>query len=159
MKAVLLSSRFRIRRPRRQITVQTSRLVRASVALSALAVVASTQLASAQPSGIVIAVVQSAQIDGQTGKKILQPEAPVFSGDHIATGAIGEAQVRFRDNTKLVVGPNSMMVIDAFVFSDVNTARKISINVVRGAFRFITGNSPKDAYSIKTPTATIGVRG
>jgi hypothetical protein len=24
---------------------------------------------------------------------------------------------------------------------------------------FITGNSPKDAYSIKTPTATIGVRG
>ena len=52
-----------------------------------------------------------------------------------------------------------MMVIDAFVFNDDNTARKISINAVRGAFRFITGNSPKDAYSITTPTATIGVRG
>jgi len=118
-----------------------------------------SQVAVAQPSGTVIAVVQSAQIDGQTGKKILQPEAPVFSGDHILTGAIGEAQVKFRDNTKLVVGPNSMMIIDAFVFNDDNTARKISINAVRGAFRFITGNSRKDAYTITTPTATIGVRG
>jgi hypothetical protein len=45
------------------------------------------------------------------------------------------------------------------VFSDSDTARNISINAVRGAFRFITGKSPKDAYSITTPTATIGVRG
>ena len=51
------------------------------------------------------------------------------------------------------------MVIDAFVFSDNNTARQVSIDAVRGAFRFITGSSPKDAYSISTPTATIGVRG
>jgi hypothetical protein len=67
--------------------------------------------------------------------------------------------VKFRDETKLVVGPNSTMVIDAFVFSDQNTARQISINAVKGAFRFITGKSPKDVYSITTPTATIGVRG
>ena len=29
----------------------------------------------------------------------------------------------------------------------------------KGAFRFITGASPKAAYEIKTPTATMGVRG
>jgi hypothetical protein len=51
------------------------------------------------------------------------------------------------------------MIIDAFVFADDNTARNISINAVKGAFRFITGKSPKDVYSITTPTATIGVRG
>ena len=112
----------------------------------------------AQPSGIVIAVVQQSEADGQTGRRTLAQEAPVFSGDRIITGPSGEAQVRFRDDTKLVVGPNSMMVIDAFIFSG-DTAREISINAVRGAFRFITGNSPKDAYSITTPTATIGVRG
>jgi hypothetical protein len=124
-----------------------------------VAVAALDLSASAQPSGIVIAVVQQARIDGQTGVKTLFPEAPVFSGDEIITDAIGEAQIRFRDNTKLVVGPNSMMVIDAFVFNDDDTARQISISAVRGAFRFISGNSPKDAYSIKTPTATIGIRG
>jgi hypothetical protein len=115
--------------------------------------------AAAQPSGIVIAVVQQSQADGQTGKRVLLAEAPVFSGDHIITGPSGQAQVKFRDDTKLVVGPNSTMVIDAFVFSDEDTARKISINAVKGAFRFITGKSPKDVYSITTPTATIGVRG
>ena len=115
--------------------------------------------AAAQPSGTVIAVVQSAAIDAATGRKVLQPEAPVFSGDRIVTGGVGEAQIRFRDNTRLVVGPNSRMVIDAFVFNDDDTARKFTINVTKGAFRFITGKSSKDAYTINTPTATIGVRG
>jgi hypothetical protein len=115
--------------------------------------------AIAQPSGVVLAVVQKSEADGNTGRRVLLVEAPVFSGDKIITGPTGEAQVKFRDETKLVVGPNSTMVIDAFVFSDQNTARQISINAVKGAFRFITGKSPKDVYSITTPTATIGVRG
>ena len=85
-----------------------------------------------------IAVVQAAHIDGKTGKLILQPASPVFSGDHIITDAVGLVQVKFRDDTKLVVGPNSMMIIDAFVFNNDNTARQVSINAVRGAFRFIT---------------------
>ena len=109
--------------------------------------------------GTVIAVVQSAEVDGQTGKLVLMPEAPIFSGDRIITGSVGQAQVKFRDDTRLVVGPNSMMVIDAFVFSGDGDVRDFSINAVRGAFRFITGNGPKDAYTINTPTATIGVRG
>lgn len=113
----------------------------------------------AQPSGAVIAVIQQSQADGQGGKRVLEVEAPVFSGDKIITGPIGEAQIKFRDNTKLVVGPNSMMTIDAFVFSENGNAKKFAINVTRGAFRFITGRGPKSAYSINTPTATIGVRG
>ena len=113
----------------------------------------------AQPSGVVLAVVQQSEIDSATGRRVLVQEAAVFSGDRIITGPGGEAQVKFRDDTRLVVGPNSMMTIDAFVFNDDDTARQISINAVRGAFRFFTGNSPKDAYSITTPTATIGVRG
>ena len=116
-------------------------------------------VASADPSGLVIAVVQQSVADGQTGRRVLMPEGPVYSGDHVTTGPIGEAQVKFRDNTKLVIGPNSIMVIDAFIFNDDATARKISINAVRGAFRFIAGKSPKDVYRITTPTATIGVRG
>ena len=131
--------------------------VRAGVA--AALIVAAGHAIAAQPSGTVIAVIQSAEVDSVTGQKVLQPLADIFSGDRINTGRVGEAQIKFRDNTKLVVGPNSSMVIDAFVFNNDDTARQISINAVRGAFRFITGNSSKDAYSITTPTATIGVRG
>ncbi len=115
--------------------------------------------AAPEPSGVALAVIQSTEIDGATGKQVLQPEAAVYAGDRIITGEVGEAQIRFRDNTKLVVGPNSSMVIDAFVFNDDNSAREISINLARGTFRFFTGLGRKDAYSISTPTATIGVRG
>lgn len=111
-----------------------------------------------QPSGTAIAVVQQAEVDGSTGKKLLEVKADVFSGDKIATGPGGSAQVIFRDNTKLVVGPNSLMTIDAFVFEG-DSGRKITLNAAKGAFRFFTGNSPKIAYTINTPTATIGVRG
>lgn len=111
------------------------------------------------PSGTVLAVVQSANIDTTTGKVVIQPAQPVFSGDRVETGPVGSAQIKFRDNTKLVVGPNSSMVIDAFVFDKNDTARKVSIDVLKGTLRFMTGSSPKDAYSITTPTATIAVRG
>ena len=114
--------------------------------------------AAAAPSGVTIAVIQSSEADGQFGRRMLAVEAPVFSGDDIITGSVGEAQIRFHDGTRLVVGPNSLMTIDAFVFDD-TTASDFSIDTVRGAFRFITGNGPKDAYSITTPTAVIGVRG
>jgi hypothetical protein len=107
----------------------------------------------------VLAVVQSATSAGVAGQAVLQVQAPVYAGDTINTGPVGEAQILFRDNTKLVVGPNSSMVIDAFVFKDDNTARAITLNAAKGVFRFFTGSSPKDAYQINTPTATIGVRG
>jgi hypothetical protein len=125
------------------------------------AVVAATACVShaAEPSGKAIAVVQATNIDGASGQTVLLPEAPIFSGDKVITGASGEAQIRFRDNTKLVVGPNSEMVIDAFVFDPQGNARDFSISTVKGAFRFMSGNSRKDAYRVRTPTATIGVRG
>jgi hypothetical protein len=128
------------------------------LALSGLAV-GSAALAAPQPSGVAVAVIQSTEDEGVGGKQVLQPAAPVYSGDRIVTGAVGEAQIRFSDNTKLVVGPDSSLVIDAFVFNADNSASQVTINAVRGAFRFLTGNSAKDAYAINTPTATIAVRG
>ena len=115
--------------------------------------------AAVEPSGTTIAVVPAAAASGTSGKRVLEVKGPIFMGDRVQTGAAGEAQIEFRDNTRLVVGPNSLMTIDAFVFNENNTARKISMNAVKGAFRFITGVSQKQAYSIHTPTTTVGVRG
>ena len=125
--------------------------------LSALAMVDSGQ--ALEPSGTTVAVVQSAAAAGATGSRVLRVEAPVFMGDRIKTGAVGEAQLRFRDQTRLVVGKNSSLLIDSFVFNDNNTASKVGMQALRGTFRFITGVSRKQAYSIRTPSMTIGVRG
>ena len=112
-----------------------------------------------EPSGTTIAVVPAAAASGTSGRRVLEVKGPIFMGDRVQTGAAGEAQIEFRDNTRLVVGPNSLMTIDAFVFNENNTAQKISMNAVKGSFRFITGLSRKQAYSIHTPTTTVGVRG
>jgi hypothetical protein len=129
-----------------------------SAAALLLAATAGAALA-ATPSGTAVAVIQATSIVGSTGQHVLEPEAPIFMGDRVNTDTIGEAQIKFRDNTRLVVGPNSSLLIDKFVFSDETTARSVTINAVRGTFRFITGSSPSNAYLIRTPTATIGLRG
>lgn len=114
---------------------------------------------AAEPSGQAVAVIQAAAAEGANGNRVLEVSAPVFTGDLIRTDAAGEAQLRFLDETRLVVGPNSQLTIDRFVFAGEATAREIAVNTTRGAFRFITGVSQKEAYTINTPTATIGVRG
>lgn len=125
-----------------------------------LSAAATFDLAAAlEASGTTVAVLQSAAATGATGSRVLQVEAPVFMGDRIKTGAVGEAQLRFRDETRLVVGKNSSLLIDSFVFNDDNTASKVGMRALRGTFRFITGVSRKQAYSIRTPSMTIGVRG
>ena len=114
---------------------------------------------AAEPSGEAVAVIPATAVTGASGNRPLAANDPVFSGDVVKTDEAGSAQILFRDDTRLVVGPNSEITIDKFVFADQSTAREVTINAIRGAFRFITGSSQKQAYTIKTPTATIGVRG
>ncbi len=119
----------------------------------------SSDALAADPSGAVVAVIPAAEANGIVGKRRLRVNADIFMGDSVATGAVGEAQILFADNTRLVVGPRSALLIDKFVINSAGAADKVALTAVRGAFRFITGNGRKQAYKITTPTATIGIRG
>ena len=132
-----------------------------AVALAAIAFAGSafSPCLAAEPSGEAVAVVQATAVEGASGSRPLKVKGAVFSGDVVKTDRRGQAQLLFRDDTKLVVGPNSELTIDRFVFAGQSNAREFTINAVRGAFRFITGSSQKQAYTIRTPSATIGVRG
>jgi hypothetical protein len=131
---------------------------RLSLAFLILAAAPAVALA-AEPAGEAIAVSQSASASGSAGARVLDVRGDVFTGDVVKTDASGVAQILFRDNTKLVVGQNSQVTVDSFVFQNKTTAKAFSIDAVRGSFRFITGASAKQAYTIRTPSATIGVRG
>jgi hypothetical protein len=136
--------------------------VAALLALPALLVTTSwiaAPIAAPAPSGRALAVVQATLASGPGGNRALAVAKPVFSGDKIATGKNGEAQIQFEDNTRLVVGPNSTIAIDKFVFNPDQTVGSVALQMTKGAFRFITGNGAKKAYSINTPTATLGIRG
>ena len=95
---------------------------------------------------------------GPQGRRVLRLAGDVFKGDRIRTGQ-SEVQIIFSDDTRLAVGPESVLNIDEYVFDSKTTARSLAIRAAKGAFRFITGHSKKSAYSIKTRNATIGIRG
>lgn len=80
-------------------------------------------------------------------------------GDEVATGQYGQVQIKFDDQTELVVGPNSKLKIEDYLLRGDNSAGKLAINALAGTFRFATGTAAKDRYQITTPTGTIGVRG
>jgi len=80
-------------------------------------------------------------------------------GDEVTTGQSGQVQIKFDDETELVVGPNSKLVIEDYLLRGDNSAGKLAINALAGTFRFATGTAAKDRYQITTPTGTIGVRG
>ncbi|MXN67225.1 hypothetical protein GR183_20145 [Stappia sp. GBMRC 2046] len=83
----------------------------------------------------------------------------VQEGDRIATDAAGLVHLIFSDQTKLVVGPRSSLLIESYLLRSSSTANNFTVRALGGSFRMITGNSEKRAYRINTPTATIGVRG
>ncbi len=112
-----------------------------------------------QPSGNAVRVDPAVNANGAGGERLLQLEGAVFVGDEIVASPNGLAQIKFIDDTRLVIGPNSRLKIDTFVFNPNNTAKKVTISALRGTFRFISGNSPHEAYTIRTPSMTIGVRG
>jgi hypothetical protein len=77
----------------------------------------------------------------------------------VRTGSAGQANLRFRDSTKLSVGPSSNVRLDKFVYDPNKGSGSVAIEASKGAFRFVTGSQNKGEYKIKTPYGTLGVRG
>src|SRR5262249_51478447 len=103
---------------------------------------------AASPIGKVVAVVGSPKSSGPDGSRSLGSGSPVYENDKLETGA-GNIQIIFVDETKLVVGPNSSLVIDRFLLRGGKSAQKFSVDALRGTFRFISGHMAKSAYNIE----------
>jgi len=108
--------------------------------------------------GKVVAVIGAPSASGPGGDRKLKAGSAVFEDDKITVQS-GNAQIILNDNTRLVVGPGSTLVLDRFLMKGGDTAQKVSIKALRGTFRFITGRSAKRVYDIQTASATIGIRG
>lgn len=85
----------------------------------------------------------------------------VLFNERITTSAEGQTQILFVDESTLSVGPNANMVVDQFVYDPNTGAGKLAASLTRGVFRFVGGKLSKqdNAVTMRTPTATIGIRG
>lgn len=85
----------------------------------------------------------------------------VYEGDSVVTGADGEVHLAMEDEGQIAVRPNTRMRITRYKAEGGSSDTSV-IALVQGALRSVTGwigkYNPK-GYAIRTPTATIGVRG
>lgn len=114
----------------------------------------------AAPNSVGRAVSATDTVTGQYAGRtdVIATRDPIFQDQRISANRSGLGQFLLLDGAKLVVGPGASIVVDNFVHGG-GGAKKILLKATKGAFRFISGNSGSHAYSIVTPTATIGIRG
>jgi hypothetical protein len=79
--------------------------------------------------------------------------------EELETADNSAALIRFIDDSTLALGAKSKVLIDAFVFDPAKAEGNALINISIGTLRYVTGEMPKGKTVIKTPTATLVLRG
>ena len=83
----------------------------------------------------------------------------VYRDEVVRTNTDSNTKLVLVDSTSLSIGPSSSIKLDRFVYAGPSRPGRIALNFAKGALLFATGNAAKEAYSITTPTAALGVRG
>ena len=142
------------------------RLLLAVLLGSAASVALATALpARAATEGVKVGTAAAAK-PGVTGtppqqeKRVIEVGTNVLADERIVTSANSQAQLLFNDGSSFSVGPDSDIVIDKFVFDPESGSGEMSLSVGKGVFRFVGGKISKNSeVQVKTPTATVGIRG
>ena len=109
--------------------------------------------------GSAVRIVNLVTAEYETDQRRLTIGDDVHQDELIAVSADGTGELKLRDETKLALGPGSQLLLDEFVYNPDIAGGAIVLNLIKGTFRFITGIAAKPAYVIRTPTASITVRG
>ncbi|MEM8791220.1 MAG: FecR domain-containing protein [Pseudomonadota bacterium] len=83
----------------------------------------------------------------------------VYRNAKVMTERYGSTEIRFEDDTLLTIGPSSEVVIDDYVYSPSSGAGEMSVRMGKGVLRLISGRVPAEGVRLRTPVATIGIRG
>ncbi len=95
--------------------------------------------------------------DRQREKKVIR--FPVVQNELLETEAGAGMLIEFVDQTTLVLGANSSLVIDTFVYDPTDQSLTSVLNLSVGVLRYVSGTALNASMEIYTPTASIGIRG
>lgn len=128
--------------------------------LAAAAILAQTGTAiAASDIGVASAVTNTVHAALGGAARDLRTGDRVYQQQVIETETRSSAQLLFRDETALTIGPQSKVVLDRFVYDPATRTGTIVFNSIVGAFRFVSGSAQPASYRVQTPLASIGVRG
>ncbi|WP_283469801.1 FecR family protein [Methylosinus trichosporium] len=95
--------------------------------------------------------------DTGAGARKLAVGEPVHADEVLTTASASRGKFVFDDRADLAMGPSSRVKLDSFVYS--GGSKGVVFNAAKGAFRFVSSPKGGHDYDVRTPTATIGVRG
>lgn len=97
---------------------------------------------------------------GGLTRRLVVGQKVVFN-EHIVTDPGGQAQILFLDQSSMTIGPDSDLMIDEFVYDPNTGTGKLAMSATKGVMRFVGGKVSKleSAVTMRTPSATIGIRG
>ncbi|MGH6961637.1 MAG: FecR family protein [Dongiaceae bacterium] len=103
---------------------------------------------------------------GAIGKRLGGEQRPlpfretVYASETVDTGSTATTSLEFLDETDLFVGKNSSVVLDKFIYDPERRVGEAAISFSKGAFRWVSGQMlNKDGFALRTPTASIAIRG
>ncbi len=137
----------------------------ATKAIAAFTLLASCSLAcAAQVAGTVVNLsgpLMVRKLDGSV--KVLGVKSEVEQGDTLVSEKNTYAQIKFIDNSEITLRPGTTFKVEAFSYDSARPeGDSASFTLVKGGLRSITGllgKRNRDKFEMKTPTATIGIRG
>lgn len=143
------------------ISLRLSRLVGG---VAALFLAGTWQAVLAAPVAEVVFVIGDARLDdGKASGVPLAKGAAIEAGQTIVTGRSGHVHLRFIDQAFVSVRPDSVFVIEQYVYDPAQPANnRIKFNLQQGVSRLISGKAAEAAkqnFRLNTPVAAIGVRG
>jgi hypothetical protein len=86
----------------------------------------------------------------------------LMAADKLVTGTNSAVGIAMQDATLLALGAKSAAQLNEFRYDPVSRNGNMLVSVLKGSMRFVTGLLGKQnpaAVGIRTPTATIGIRG
>lgn len=135
------------------------RLQIASVAMLAALAIGSQSSQAADQIGSAVKIQNRVTGAIDTTVRTLATGDGVQQNEAIEAAADGLGELVLKDNSKLAVGPGARVVLDKFVYDPAKSTGTVGIDLLKGAFRFVTGIADKTGYVLRTPVASITVRG
>ena len=136
-------------------------MMRKSILITAIACIAPCPVLAAPGDSIgeTVKIVDKVTAEFDKDERDLSTGDGVNQDELILVSDNGIGEFEFLDKTKLALGSGAQLRLDKYVYDPDKSGGNITIDLVKGAFRFITGVAHKPSYEIKTPTASISVRG
>lgn len=105
-----------------------------------------------------------ASIVAADGKaRIAGKDATLIQGDTVTTGKQGQVAIRFSDESVVQLRPQSAFRVDEYTYKgNKDSEAKGFFSLLKGSMRTFTGMIGKlnrPGYAVRTPAATIGIRG